>query len=581
MKMLWRLSREAIRYRSLYVIAILSTLGLTAVNLAAPKVLSSMTGIVEKGVDDGGMRQIGILTGILVGLYLFRVLLRFLSNYLAHKAAWYLVGDLRTRTYDKLERMHMGYFHDQQTGDLMSRVVNDSRDFELLYAHMIPETITNFVTFAGVLIVLLSINWKLALITCAPIPLILVSGIVFSKKVRPYFRISQKKMGELNGKLQDNLSGIHEIQSFGRESYETERVDQKNFEHIRAMLQALKISAVFHPSVEFISSLGTILVVGFGGYLAYREGLSVEDIVAFLLYLSLFYGPVTGLANLLESMQQSMAGAERVLAVLDAPCEIQDRPHARKLENVKGEIEFDHVCFSYKTGKPVLKDVSFRCESGKMLALVGPTGVGKTTLTQLISRFYEPSSGRILIDGQDLQDVTIESLRQNISPVLQDTFLFNGTIAENIGYAAPESTREQIEEAARAANIHADIMAMPDGYETQVGERGVRLSGGQKQRVAIARAILRRSPIIILHEATASVDVETEQQIQKAIAGIAGTRTIIAIAHRLSTIRNADWILVIENGYVTESGTHEDLVKLGGSYARMNQIQNSVSVGIA
>ena len=581
MKMLWRLSREAIRYRSLYVIAILSTLGLTAVNLAAPKVLSSMTGIVEKGVDDGGMRQIGILTGILVGLYLFRVLLRFLSNYLAHKAAWYLVGDLRTRTYDKLERMHMGYFHDQQTGDLMSRVVNDSRDFELLYAHMIPETITNFVTFAGVLIVLLSINWKLALITCAPIPLILVSGIVFSKKVRPYFRISQKKMGELNGKLQDNLSGIHEIQSFGRESYETERVDQKNFEHIRAMLQALKISAVFHPSVEFISSLGTILVVGFGGYLAYREGLSVEDIVAFLLYLSLFYGPVTGLANLLESMQQSMAGAERVLAVLDAPCEIQDRPHARKLENVKGEIEFDHVCFSYKTGKPVLKDVSFRCESGKMLALVGPTGVGKTTLTQLISRFYEPSSGRILIDGQDLQDVTIESLRQNISPVLQDTFLFNGTIAENIGYAAPESTREQIEEAAKAANIHADIMAMPDGYETQVGERGVRLSGGQKQRVAIARAILRRSPIIILDEATASVDVETEQQIQKAIAGIAGTRTIIAIAHRLSTIRNADWILVIENGYVTESGTHEDLVKLGGSYARMNQIQNSVSVGIA
>ncbi len=581
MKMLWRLSREAIRYRTLYVIAILATLGLTAVNLGAPKVLSSMTGIVEQGVDGEGMRRIGVLTAILVGLYLLRVLFRFLSNYLAHKAAWYLVGDLRTRTYDKLERLHLGFFHDKQTGDLMSRVVNDTRDFELLYAHMIPETITNLVTFAGVLTVLLTINWKLALITCAPIPLILVSGVIFSKKVRPYFRASQKKMGELNGKLQDNLSGIHEIQSFGREEYETGRVNEKNFEHVRAMLQALKISAVFHPSVEFVSSLGTILVVGFGGYLAWREGLRVEDIVAFLLYLGLFYGPVTGLANLLENMQQSMAGAERVMMILDTPSEIQDRPDAKPLEHVQGDIAFDGVSFEYGNGIPILREVSFHCEPGKMLALVGPTGVGKTTLTQLISRFYEPTAGRILLDGQDLRDVTIESLRRNISPVLQDTFLFNGTIAENIGYAVPEATREEITEAAKAANIHEDILAMPEGYETQVGERGLRLSGGQKQRVAIARAILRKSPVIILDEATASVDVETERQIQTAIAGIAGSRTIIAIAHRLSTIRNADRILVIENGRITEQGTHDELVALGGSYARMNSIQSAESAGIA
>ncbi|MBQ3079520.1 MAG: ABC transporter ATP-binding protein [Clostridia bacterium] len=575
MKVLIRLGKEAIRYRSLYVIAIFSTFGLTIVNLTSPRLLSKMTGIVEKGVDLASLRIIGFLTLALLSLYLLRVLFRFLSNYLAHKAAWYLVGDLRTKTYDKLERLHLGFFHDKQTGDLMSRIVNDTRDFELLYAHIIPDMITNLVTFTGVLCVLLVINWKLALITCFPIPLILISGVIFSKKVRPYFRASQKKMGEFSGKLQDNLSGVHEIQSFGREQYETGRVDEKNFEHVRAMLKALKISAVFHPSVEFVSSLGTILIVGFGGFLAYKEGLSVEDIVAFVLYLSLFYQPIAGLANLLESMQQSMAGAERVITILDAPYEIKDKENAEDIGRAEGKIEFRNVSFAYSEESPVLKDISFTCEKGKMLALVGPTGVGKTTLTQLISRFYEPDAGKILIDGHDIMDVTIESLRKNISPVLQDTFLFNGTIAENIGYATENATRDEIVAAAKNANIHEDIMEMPDGYETRVGERGLRLSGGQKQRVAIARAILRNSPIIVLDEATASVDVETEKQIQKAINGISGTRTIIAIAHRLSTIRNADLILVIENGSITESGTHEELIQKRGSYFRMHTVQSA------
>ena len=578
MKILWRLGKEAIRHKKLYIIAILSTMGLTAVNLIAPRVLSSMTGLVERGITESGLKTILVLTMILLGLYLLRVLFRFLSNYMAHKAAWHLVGDLRTRTYDKLEHLQLGFFHDKQTGDLMSRVVNDTRDFELLYAHIIPDMITNVVTFIGVFVVLLSINWKLALITCGPLPFLLISGVIFVKKVRPFFKISQAKMGELNAILQDNLSGIHEIQAFGRESYETERVNEKNFDHIKAMLKALKISAIFHPVVEFVSSIGTILVVGFGGVLAFHEGLSVEDIVAFMLYLGLFYGPVTGLANLLESAQQAMAGAERVLLILDAPVEIQNKEGAQDLEKVEGAIAFENVSFSYERGGQVLDNVSFECKPGMMVALVGPTGVGKTTMTQLISRFYEPTSGRVLIDGKDIQDVTLESLRHNISPVLQDTFLFNGTIAENISYAKEDATLEEIMEAAKAANIHEDILQMPDGYETKVGERGLRLSGGQKQRVAIARAILRKSPIIILDEATASVDVETEKQIQTAIAGIAGTRTIVAIAHRLSTIRNADLILVIHEGKVAESGTHAQLLAKDGIYARMHKVQSDAAM---
>ena len=574
MKTLWKLTKEAARYKALYVLAILSTLGLTIVNLTAPKLLSSMTGVVEKGLDEAGLNQVLLLALGLLVLYLLRILFRFGSNYLTHKAAWHLVGDLRSRLYNKLQSLDLGFFHDKQTGDLMSRVVNDTRDFELLYAHMIPEIITNVVTFVGVLVILLTVNWRLALITCAPIPLILLSGVVFSKIVRPFFKASQKSMGELNAQLQDSLSGLHEIQAFGQEKYESGRVQEKNLAQVGAMLRALRASAIFHPCVEFLSSAGTVLVVFFGGFLAFRGQLSVEDIVAFVLYLSLFYAPVSSLANLLESLQQSLAGAERVTLILDTPSAIQNAPNAQDMGRANGAVTFENVSFHYSNKIPVLKDISFSCEPGMMVALVGPTGVGKTTTTQLISRFYDPIEGRVLIDGKDVKDVTLESLRHNISPVLQDTFLFNGTISENIGYAKPDATQAEIEAAAKAANIHEDILSMPEQYETKVGERGLRLSGGQKQRVAIARAILRQSPIIVLDEATASVDVQTEKQIQKAIKNLAGKQTIIAIAHRLSTIREADIILVFHEGRIIERGTHEELLELKGMYYKMHQAQS-------
>ncbi len=575
MKIILRLSKEAVRYKGYYILAILSTLCLTMVNLIAPRVLSYATALIGEGASEQSMPLILWLGMGLFGLYLCRVLFRFLSNYLAHKAAHNLVGDVRCKTYEKVQSLDLSFFHDKQTGDLLSRIITDTRDFELLYAHIIPDMVTNLVTFAGVLVILLSINAKLALITCAPIPLILLMGMFFIKKIRPLFRTAQKKQGELSGKIQDNLSGVHEIQSFGREDYEKGNVRKVSSEHIGLVLHALKKSALFHPGVEFISSLGTVLVVCFGGIMAAKEGLNTEDVLSFVLYLSLFYAPISGLATMLENLQQAMASAERVMSIIDTDTKIKEVPSPKKLGQAKGNVTFENVSFAYGDGEDVLRNISFSADAGMTVALVGPTGVGKTTLTQLISRFYDPTEGRILIDGTDIKDVSLSELRQNISPVLQDTFLFNGTIEENIAYARPSATHDEIEHAAMAANIHEDILGMPLGYNTVVGERGLRLSGGQKQRVAIARAILRRSPIIILDEATASVDVETEQQIQKAISSISGKHTIFAIAHRLSTIRGADMILVISEGRIAECGNHDELVALGGIYARMYKIQSA------
>ena len=558
--------------------AVLSMLALVALELVAPWIIRDMVAIVSSGLQESGaLRRIGRLALLALAVYGGRTGLQFLRSYLTHVAGWGVVASVRIRIYQHLQRLSFAFYEDKQTGQLMSRMVNDSDMFERLISHAIPDLAVNILSLIGVSIVLLNINARLMLLSMIPIPLIVIAMRGFAKYVRPAFVTRQKELGDLNATLNDNLSGMREIQSFTREDREARRIGTRIHAYKGSLLKALRLMATFHPFVSFASSLGTVGLIYFGGRLAVQQLLPIEDLVAFFLYLAMFYSPIMVLSSAWENIQESLAGADRVAELLNERPSVQDRPGARSLTSgVEGNIEIDDVSFKYARGETVLEGIALSIPARSSLALVGPTGVGKTTLVSLLPRFYDVCSGSIRVDGTDIRDLTLSSLRRQISIVSQDVFLFHGTVRDNILFGSADPSDDGMRHAAGVANADEFVAQLPDGYDTFIGERGVKLSGGQKQRIAIARAILKDAPILILDEATSSVDTHTELLIQEALEHLMTDRTAIIIAHRLSTVRNADVIAVLEGTGIAELGTHEELLRRGGLYRHLIEIQSRV-----
>ena len=514
--------------------------------------------------------------GLLLAAYALRSVMYFVVTYWGHMMGVRIEADIRRDLFGHMQDLSFSFYDKNRTGQLMSRATNDLFEITELAHHGPEDLFISAVTLVGAFCMMVSIQWKLSLIVFAIVPIFVVFTIIQRRRmVRASVRVKQNMAG-INGQLESAISGMRTAKAFASEEQETAKFEQSNEQFKKAKRESYKAMGIYHAGLEFALPAMNVLTVAAGGFFIMRGEMNFVDLVTFTLYISTFLTPVRKLAAFVEQFLNGMAGFKRFVELMRVEPAVQDAPDAREMGTAQGDILVDDVSFHYDDGPAVLDHVSIHIPQGETVAVVGPSGGGKSTLCQLIPRFYDVTGGRILVDGQDVRDVTQRSLRHNIGIVQQDVFLFAGTILENIRYGRPGATETEVAEAAKRAEIYDDIMAMPDGFHTYVGERGVMLSGGQKQRVSIARIFLKNPPILILDEATSALDSVTEARIQSAFDELARGRTTLIIAHRLSTIRSANRIIVVDENHILEEGTHQELLEKGGEYAQLYNAQKRV-----
>ena len=541
-----------------------------ALTLIFPLLIRYITKNILEGHLPNALNLIYRMGALMLGLVVIQTACNFYYDYRGHAMGAMMESDMRSELFNHFQKLSFRFYDEQRTGQLMSRITNDLFSLAELFHHGPEDYLIYSIKFIGAFVILININLKLTLAVFIFLPILAAFSFYFNKKMHGAFKRNRERIGDINAQVEDNLSGIRVVKSFANEETEKEKFAYENNRFLESRKNVYRNESYLFQGVSTITQLITVAVIVFGGASILHASLDLADLITFLLYIGNLIEPIQQLTHMTEQFQEGITGFERFMEILEIEPDIQDSPNAITIQHVHGNVEFKNVGFRYNENHSyVLKNISLDVKAGDFIALVGSSGVGKTTLCSLIPRFYEVNEGQILLDGVDIKDITLSSLRKNVGVVQQDVYLFAGTILENIRYGKPGAGQAEIIAAAKQANAHAFIMALPDGYDTDIGQRGVKLSGGQKQRLSIARVFLKNPPVLIFDEATSALDNESEKVVQDALAHLAKDRTTFVIAHRLSTIRNAKKIIVLTDRGIDEQGTHQELMDLNGAYARL------------
>ena len=559
-------------YYKLFLLDMFCALMIAGIDLVFPLMTRQF---INDFIPNGKMRLFFIFVGVLIALAVLRAILNYIVDYWGHIVGTRMERDMRKDLFQHIQTLSFDFFDNVKTGHIMSRIINDLREISELAHHGPEDIFLSIVMLIGSFIILMLIDWKLTLIIYSFLPFLIYYAISKRKKMTKAFRLVRKKIAAVNAQVENSISGIRVAKSYTNEDFEIEKFDEGNQRFNDSREYAYKAMAEFFSGIFFLSNLLNIMALSIGGFFVYKGIINIGDLVAYILYINFFLQPIRKLTNFTQQFQNGMTGFERFIEIMQIEPSIRDSNNSITIKNkLKGEIEFKNVTFSYNDNRNVLHKINLKVKAGEMIALVGPSGGGKTTFCNLIPRFYEVNSGAIMIDGTDVRNFTLKSLRNNIGLVQQNVFLFTGTIRENILYGNPEASEEEIIQAAKDANIHQFIINLDDGYDCYIGESGIKLSGGQRQRIALARVFLKNPSILVLDEATSALDSETELFIQKSVEKLSTDRTVLVIAHRLSTIKHADRIVVLSEQGIIEEGKHDELLRKGGMYKKLYNAQS-------